>query len=58
MCSIKMQTENSRENTNAPHALPISNALVFQASRGVHNKNNAEHIFPQDESLYVVIQNE
>ena len=38
MCSIKIQTENFRENTNAPPALPIGKALALRASKGVHNK--------------------
>ena len=38
MFSIKIQSENSRENTNALPALPIGNASALRASRGVHNK--------------------
>ena len=42
MCSIKIQTENSRKNTNAPPALPMpwamGNASALRASKGVHNK--------------------
>ena len=40
MCSIKIQTENSRENTNAAPALPIGNTSALRASRGVHNKSD------------------
>ena len=36
MCSIKIQTENSRGNTNAP--LPIGKASALQALMGVHKK--------------------
>ena len=38
MCNIKIQTENSRENTNATPALHIGNAPARRASTGVHNK--------------------
>ena len=34
------KTENFRENTNAPPALPIGNASALRASRGVHNKRD------------------
>ena len=37
MCSIKIQTENFCENTNASPILPIGNASALWASRGVHN---------------------
>ena len=32
------KTENFPKNTNAPSALPISNASALRASKGVHNK--------------------
>ena len=44
MCSIKIQTEKSRENTNAAPALPIGKASALWASRGVHNKLNKKLI--------------
>ena len=46
MCSIKIQTENSRKNTNAPPTLPNSNASAFRASRGVHTKYNVVVVLP------------
>ena len=45
MCSFKIQTENFRENTNAPPALPIGNASALRASRGVHNNAMLGFIF-------------
>ena len=45
---IKIQTENSCENTNAPPALPIGNASALWASKGVHNNSeNFSDIFIQ-----------
>ena len=46
MCNIKIQTEDSRENTNAHPELPIGNALALRASRGVHNKLIIEIVLP------------
>ena len=40
MCRIKIQTEDSCENTNAHPALPIGNTSALWASTGLNNNQH------------------